>query len=153
MRSLLTLVACAAVLAAGCGDDSTTSTSQGGDGDELVTYARSGGFASYPVRLTVAADGAARVAIEVPDAGSRTFELTDDELARLSDGLQTAAFADLPDPGPAVCADCFEYEVTYAGQTYSYDDATEGVPSSVSDVVAELDRIANSNAPADTLGG
>ncbi len=146
------ILAFTAALAAGCGGDPAATTMHGDDGS-LVAYSRSGGFASYPVRLEVQADGAATVEVQVEGAGSSSFELGEQDLAGLRETLEAAEFDQLDGPLSTTCGDCFSYEVVYGGATYAYDDATDVVPESVRAAVAELDRIANQHAPVDTLTG
>jgi hypothetical protein len=136
-------VAAAVALGAGCGDD--------GDGEApadgpLVEYARSGGVASTPERLTISNDGAATLVSGIEEQRSE-FTLDEAELADLRAELEAANFDTVGKPGePNPCADCFIYEVVYGGRTISYDDI-DTPPESVTAVVAHLGEIAAAHHP------
>ena len=127
----------AIVLLAGCGGDREGTTDES---RPLVVYARSGGVAANPERLTIERDGAATVVAGV-DGQRSSFELSESELAELSAELEAADFGALEDPGPSACADCFFYEVVYGDLEISYDDL-DTPPASVSTLVAHLGQIA-----------
>jgi hypothetical protein len=148
MRTLSALVCGALLAASGCGnDDSNADPPQSGP---LVTYARSGGFASMPEQLVVEADGTATV--EAGVSGARTtFELSAGQLDQLRAELEAADFDAVEQPpGPTACADCYSYEVVYDGTTISYDDA-DTPPASVTAVVALLSRITSEHYPPGAL--
>ena len=141
MKVPLLLCACA-LLAAGCGDDDTTTADTG----TLVTYARTGGVASMPVSLEIQPDGSATVEAGV-DPARETFEVASEELEQLRSELDAADFESFEPPAvPSGCADCYAYEVTYDGTTVSYDESQE-VPASITAAVAHLSQIADANYP------
>ena len=127
----------AIVLLAGCGGDRDGTTDESGP---LVAYARSGGIAATPERLTIERDGSATVVAGVEGERS-SFELSESELAELSAELEAADFELPEDPGPGVCADCFVYEVVYGELEISYDDL-DTPSASLSALVAHLGEIA-----------
>src|SRR3954452_368574 len=82
----------------------------------LVTYVKEGGVAGLREQVTVARDG--RVTVRDGYGPSRTvrhLRLTRAQLARLRRILDRAHIERLADAGPADCADCFGYDITYAG--------------------------------------
>ena len=127
----------------GCGGD------DGGDRapeGPLVVYARSGGIASMPERLTIEVDGSATLEYGI-DGETASFRLGGDELDNLDAELEAADFDAVEQPGePSTCADCFLYEVVYGGRTISYDDV-DTPPASVTAVVAHLGEIASAHYP------
>jgi hypothetical protein len=144
MRVLI-LAACATVaVIAGCGgDESTTTTPEAGT---LVTYERTGGFASMPQSLVIEADGSATVEAGV-DPAREAFELTDEELGRLQAELDAADFVGFDlSTEPTGCADCYAYELTYGGTTISYDES-ESVPEPMTILVTHLNEIAGAHYP------
>jgi hypothetical protein len=144
MKGLVPLVA--ALLLAGCGgDDESTTTPTSGT---LVTYARTGGFASMPEGLVVEADGAATVEAGV-DPARETFELDEDELQQLRTELEVADLGRFDEPDePSGCADCYVYEIGSGDDTISYDESQE-VPDAITALVAHLSRITAEHYPED----
>jgi hypothetical protein len=144
MKALFALFALsAAAVAPGCGDGDSTTAPETGD---LVVYARTGGFASSPQRLTIAADGSATVEAGVPP-GRTTFTLGHDDLAALRAELDRADFDAVDGDSPTSCADCYVFRITYGGRTIGYDES-QPVPDSVATVVAHLDRLTAEHPPA-----
>lgn len=143
-RLLIPLLLAAAAVA-GCGDDEGGGKPTGDPGGAIV-YTRSGGIAGAPLKLTIEPGGSATV--EAGIEGDRaSFELEPDRLDRLHADLEAADLDSVGiAPGPAECADCFIYGLTYSGTTISYDEV-DTVPDAVSSVVGELDRIATERMP------
>ncbi len=143
-RLLIPLLLAAAALA-GCGDDEGGGKPTGDLGGAIV-YTRSGGIAGMPLKLTIEPDGYATVEARI-EGDRASFELDADQLDRLHADLEAADLdsVGIP-PGPAECADCFIYGLTYAGTTISYDEV-DTVPDAVRSVVGELDRIATERLP------
>jgi hypothetical protein len=129
-----------ALLAAGCGGQSS------GDGDALVTYERGGGIAGVSERLVVDTGGTARLSVGDSDQAERRFALADQELERLRSDLEAADFAGIDVGSGLGCADCFDYEITYAGETTSFNEAAE-VPDSVREVTGQLGQIVEAHLP------
>jgi hypothetical protein len=127
---------------AGCGGDDATSTAESGT---LVTYARTGGFASMPVSLEIQDDGSATVVAGV-DPARESFEVDPDELEELRSELDGAVEDFEPPAVPSGCNDCYVYEATYHGSTISYDESQE-VPASITAAVAHLSQIADAHYP------
>ena len=142
MKALIPLVA--AFLLAGCGgDDEATTTPASGT---LVTYARTGGFASMPEGLVVETDGAATVEAGVDPARER-FELDEDELQQLRTELDAADLGSFEEPDePSGCADCYAYEIGSGDVTISYDESQQ-VPAAVTALVSHLSRITTEHYP------
>ncbi|MDX6583675.1 MAG: hypothetical protein QOI10_2859 [Solirubrobacterales bacterium] len=146
MRVLILLSACALVACAGgCGEDGATTAPGTG---ELVTYARTGGVASMPVRLVISDGGEATIEFGVDvNASPISFALGAPELESLRADLEAAEFDAVEQPPePTMCADCFAYEIIYDGDTTSYDE-TASVPESVGAVVSHLDEITGAHGP------
>jgi hypothetical protein len=136
----LAIATAIAVLAAGCGSDRPSDT------DPLVTYQRAGGIAGVSERLVIDPDGTGQLVIGEPDPDEQQFAVGESELERLRRGLAAADFAAIDPESGLGCADCFEYEITYAGTTASFNEAAE-VPDSVRAVAGELGRIVEAHLP------
>jgi hypothetical protein len=137
----LTIVALAAVLWVGCGSDDEPEPSGSGP---LVVYQKSGGVAGILERLRVERDGSATVTVGF-DGSSESFRLSEAELEQLESELGAADLS-VP-PGPPGCADCFEYEVSFGGETARFDQLAE--PSEpLGALLAHLARIVASHQPA-----
>ena len=149
MKTLAVLI-CALLITTlvACGDDDAPPASD--PSTTLVTFSRTGGFASYPLRLTVAGDGSSTIAAG-QGGPSRPFELGADELETLRSQLAAAEF-DAVEQGPGGCADCYIYDVEYDGRTTSYDDAADP-PATVETAVDHLSEIAEAHAPPPSPGG
>jgi hypothetical protein len=144
----VTLLICPATV--GCGDDDDRRSPSGDQ--ELLSYTRSGGIAGVSERLVIAADGSATLRIGFGDPDERRFELDSAQLERLRDLLAAADFAGVgPDRGIG-CADCFQYEIAYAGKTTAFAEIDD-IPESVGVVVLELGRIVEAEAPAAPIPG
>lgn len=140
-----------ALLAAGCGADSDTSEpdSSAPQGGPLVDWSRSGGIAGVAEEMTIERDGSATLTVGV-DAESTEFRLADGELAQLADELEAADFEAVePSAAEAVCADCFVYGVTVAGEKRIILDDLAERPESVSTVISHLGAIAMEHHPPD----
>ncbi len=144
----------AAVLAAGCGSDDSTSTTEPPNGDELlVEYIRGGGFAPSLQKLTIQADGGAVLESGYePDPPIRQeFELTAAALDELTAAV-AAADLDAVEQGGAVCADCFDYEIRTEGaeaeltEADLLDGSDAVVPIEVLDLMDLLGGIVEENA-------
>jgi hypothetical protein len=142
MTRLVPFVALALAGLAGCGGDDATSPAESGT---LVTYERTGGFASMPESLVIEADGAATVEAGV-DPARETFQLDADELEQVRSELEAADFEAVESGVPTGCADCYEYDITYDGTTVSYDESQD-VPDSVGVAVAHLSEITADHYP------
>ena len=162
MKRLALALALLAALAAGCGTDDATSTTEPPSGDELlVEYIRGGGFAPSLQKLTVEADGDAVLESGYePDPPVRQeLELTAGELGELSAAV-AAADLEAVEPGDGICADCFDYEIRTEQAEVELTDAdlNEGsdavVPNEVLELMDQLSAIVEANAK-DTpmLGG
>jgi hypothetical protein len=148
-RLALGIVAALALSVAGCGsddgDDTTPQPPEGGG--PLVVYTKTGGVAGVREHLEIAADGTATLAVGYQQPEVRRFELDAAELDRLRELLADADFPGV-DPGPGIgCADCFQYEVTYAGTTTAFAEIA-GIPDSVGRAVTELGEIVEAQSPA-----
>jgi hypothetical protein len=150
MKQLVLVIAAALALSvAGCGsdggDDTTQAAPQGGG--PLVVYTKTGGVAGVREHLEVAADGMATLTVGYQGGQVRRFELDPAELDRLRGLLAAADFAGV-DPGPGIgCADCFQYEITYAGTKTAFAEIA-GIPDSVGQTVTELGDIVEAQSPA-----
>ena len=145
-RFVLGIAAALALGAAGCGsdggDDSSPDPPQGGG--PLVVYTKTGGVAGVRDHLEIAPDGAATLSVGYQPGEVQRFELAAADLDRLRGLLAEADFAGV-DPGPGIgCADCFQYEITYAGTTTAFAEIA-GIPDSVGRVVTELGEIVDSH--------
>jgi hypothetical protein len=143
MKAFLVPLAWAlAVAAGGCGGDDSTTTATSAP---LVSYTRTGGFASMPVSLEVDQDGSATVEAGV-DPARESFDVDADEVEGLLGELEAADFGAVDSGEQTGCADCYVYEIVYQGETTSYDES-QTVPGSVSTVVAHLTEIAEAHYP------
>jgi hypothetical protein len=97
-------------------------------------------------RLVIDPDGTGQLVIGEPDPDEQQFAVGEPELERLRRGLAAADFAAIDPESGLGCADCFEYEITYAGTTASFNEAAE-VPDSVRAVAGELGRIVEAHLP------
>jgi hypothetical protein len=148
----IALMVALAVAITGCGGDDDTDPDRPGGSGPLVTYTKTGGIAGVHERLLVAEDGSATLAVGFQNQARESFDLAPDELERLRDLLAAADFADVgPDRGLG-CADCFQYEIEYAGKTAAFAEIGE-IPESVGEVVAELGRIVEAHAPSPAAPG
>jgi hypothetical protein len=137
------LTALLGAFAGGCGSDSDDPATADGP---LVTYERSGGFAGVSERLEIDSDGSARLSLGQPDPAEQAFAIGDSELSKLRSDLRAADFAAIDPTSGLGCADCFEYEIAYGGQTASFTEAAE-VPDSVRAVTGELGQIVEAHLP------
>jgi hypothetical protein len=148
MRVIVPAVALAIALgAAGCGseaDDPEPGPPE--SGGPLVVYTKTGGVAGVREHLEIDGDGGATLTAGYQPPEVRRFELDAAELGRIRDLLATADFAGV-DPGPGIgCADCFQYEITYAGKTTAFAEIA-GIPDSVGRVVTELRELVEAQSP------
>jgi hypothetical protein len=123
-----TIFCCLALgLAVGCGGGDPELPPEGSR-DTLISYSRSGGLAPSVYDVTIDASGAAVVLLG-EFAGTRRereVQLSSAELGQLRAVLEQNPISEFPEPDPdQVCADCFTYEFAYAGDEYTYDDATQ----------------------------
>ena len=135
MRTLL-LAGLAFVLLAGCGDDGGGSVSSGpGALSGPLTFERGGGLAGRRDRLVVQPDG--RAALTLRDT-TRSFRLTDAELAKLQSDLDDADLGSLPADSTSErpVPDAFGYRVNYGGDTVTTDDAA--MPEALRGLMARL---------------
>jgi hypothetical protein len=144
---LVALFAGLAIALPGCGGGDSTSTTAD-TGGTLVTYIRTGGFASMPIRMEIQADGSAAVVAGV-DPAREAFEIDADELGRLRSELDDADLGSYETPAePTGCADCYEYQIAYNGTTIAYDES-EKVPEEITTAVAHLSDLADAHYPPD----
>ena len=133
MRTLL-LAGLAFVLLGGCGDDGGS----GGGKATLsgpLTFERGGGLAGRRDRLVVQPDG--RAALTLRDT-TKSFRLTDAELAKLHSDLDDADLGSLPADSTSErpVPDAFGYRVDYGGDTVTTDDAA--MPEALRGLMARL---------------
>jgi hypothetical protein len=154
MKTLGFMVALAfAIPAFGCGDEGGGEpTAPEPSGERLIAYSKSGGIAGVYEHLVVAEDGSATLEIGFRDEARQRFGLEPDELDRLRELLAAADFAGVGSDPRISCADCFQYEIEYAGATTAFAQIGD-IPESVGEVVAELGRIVESRAPAQAPPG
>jgi hypothetical protein len=129
---------------AGCGSSSDTSTT-GTSGDPgspqaLVVYVKSGGIAGIYEKLVVDESGRATVSQGLPSrAKVGTFSLSQPEVAALRHTLDAANLESQQNASPQGCADCFVYDITYAGHHFRGDEAT--LPAQVKPAVTSLNAL------------
>jgi hypothetical protein len=128
------------MLAAGCGSDRPSDT------DPLVIYQRAGGIAGVSERLVIDPDGSGKLVVGEPDHDGQQFAIGESELERLRRGLAAADFAAIDSESGLGCADCFEYDITYADTTASFNEGAE-IPDSVRAVAGELGQIVEAHLP------
>jgi hypothetical protein len=72
--------------------------------------------------LAVEDDGSAVLTVGV-DRRENEFRLSGGELERLEDELAATDLGDVDkEPAGTICADCFEYSISYEGESVSLDD-------------------------------
>jgi hypothetical protein len=150
VNGLRVLVIAAVAVFAGCGsaDDQSTTGGPVQTNGSLVTYTRTGGVGGIDEHLRIEPDGTATLSYGEPANTERSFDLTGDELDRITSLLDAADFDSMPtDPQPTSCADCFVYTVSYGGRTITYDDASPP-PASVGELVSGLGDLAQAHQPA-----
>jgi hypothetical protein len=150
MRPTLVILALLAVLAAGCGSDDDGATGGGGSqgGNTTLsgplTYQRGGGIAGRIDKLEIQADGKATLTTR---GGKASFQLTDDELEKITDELAAARLpeveSDLTTTPPS--PDAFGYRVVYEGKTVTTDSAA--MPNEVSGVMSALGKLVDEHDP------
>ena len=129
----------------GCGSSSggpsTTPTGPSHDpAAPLVTYLKSGGIAGIYERLTVDPTGRATVSQGLPSTAKvKSFSLTSSELSALKHSLDAADLESQKNASPQACADCFVYDITYAGHHFRGDQAT--LPAQVEPAVTTLNAL------------
>ena len=117
---------------------SSTSTSSGPRA--LVIYSKSGGIAGIRERLSVDPSGRATLSQGLPaNAKTVTVKLPPAEVDGLRRARDDAGLASLPSGPSQGCADCFLYEITYAGTVWKGDEAT--LPQAVRPAIQALDRV------------
>jgi hypothetical protein len=140
----------AAATAVGCGSSDDEQTTSGGPvqtNGALVTYTRTGGVGGIDEHLRIEPDGTATLSYGEPANSERSFDLSTDELDRITSLLDAADLESMPaEPVPTGCADCFVYTVEYGGRTVTYDDATPP-PASVGALVTGLGELATTHQP------
>jgi hypothetical protein len=150
VRSIgLTVLVLAAATAVGCGgsDDESTTGAPVQTNGALVTYTRTGGVGGIDEHLRIEPDGTATLSYGEPANSERSFDLSADELDRITGLLNAADLGSMPaNPEPTGCADCFVYTVEYGGRTVTYDDATPP-PASVAELVTGLGDLASAHQP------
>ena len=138
--ALLAVVALLPAVAIGCGEDEPADRDS--SAGPLLTYQRSGGIAFSVESLEVEADGRATYSSDDGPGPEevRRFQLSAAELAGLQTTLEENPISSFPEPDPdVVCADCYEYELSYGGETYSASDAT--VAADVKPLLADVREI------------
>ena len=96
----------------------------------IFEFSRSGGIAFSIYEVTIDADGTGvlETTTTAEPAAAGEFKLSDAELDELRAILEETPISSLPDPGDAVCADCFEYTYSYGGEEITLSDASEPMP-------------------------
>lgn len=143
MKRISTLaIVLAALLASGCGEEEACACSVERTG-ELLTYERSGGIDPAFYRVEINQEG--RAVVESGNYTSeprrRVVELSEAEVDDLREVLEENPIGEFPEVDPdVICADCFEYSLTYGGATYSYDNAVPDSDSleAVEQAIGEL---------------
>jgi hypothetical protein len=129
--TLLAMLACAA----GCGSNSSGSSSA-----VLVTYVRSGGLPGIYEKLVVEESGSATVSQGLAsNAKAKRFSVSDSDVAALRHDLDAADLGSQKNASPGACADCYVYDITYAGHHFTGDEAT--LPAAVHPAVTSLNAI------------
>jgi len=120
--------ALAVSLTAGCGGDDEPEPSIPSEGT-ILEYSRAGGIAFSVYEVTIDADGSgvARFGSDVRNLDEKEFTLSESEVDELRTILEENPISSFPDPGDAVCADCFEYRYEYGGDEYLVSDVSEPV--------------------------
>ncbi|HYH62515.1 MAG TPA: hypothetical protein VD766_11675 [Solirubrobacterales bacterium] len=131
----------AASVAGGCGGDDESGSPIPSEGT-IFEFSRAGGIAFSVYEVTIDADGTgvARFGSDVRNLEEKEFTLTDTELDELRTILEENPISSFPDPGDAVCADCFEYRYAYGGDEYLSSDVTEPVDG-LGEIDAFLDTL------------
>lgn len=135
------VLAAISILAAapGCGDDDGVPS----DGDEgpLISYTRSGGIAGVHEELMIKPDASGTATVEIAgDSRQEAVQLKQDQLDRLVALLEATPIDSLPEPDPnSGCADCFQHELRYGGETYLATDVT--LPAEIRPLLAVLDDV------------
>jgi hypothetical protein len=142
------VLACLAAVGGGCDrtDAAAAGTPLPPPGSFAIFYERSGGFAPSTSRLIVRPGRHAVAETSGSRAGERRVEflIGKRRVLALERGLRQAGFASIGDPGESGCADCFEYEIRYRGQSLSVDEAE--MPSRLEPVIGELESIVTAHA-------
>lgn len=147
--ALLLLLACAAL--AGCGsDDGQTITDPP---PELITFTRSGGIAFTVQELAVDRDGSATLTnVEAGKPKSEAIELSDEELASLTEAVDAVDPEELPEPGEGICADCYTYTFEFPhGIEREYTQSPEP-PAEIQPLLGELLTLLEANSPPNQTG-
>ena len=140
--AVVVLAACLAFAASWGQDRAGTVSTDEPPSDVLLTYVRQGGIAGGEVRLTVTADGDAKVySSGVGNWTSWTRRLPDDRFAALRTALERSGFHDLEADyrRNGVCNDCFVETVTYGGRSVVVQ--ASAVPAGLADVLRLLGEL------------
>jgi hypothetical protein len=142
----ITLVlACLALLGAGCGsdEDPSAATAPAAHLTETIKYEVIGGDAFRDDKITVEADGSASVRTRT---GERAAKLTAAELAELASGVDAAdlvtAESALTDPPPP---DALSYRFTYRGRQVETDSGA--LPDQLGPLIGTFNDLIDRYAP------
>lgn len=142
-RTLLTLLAAAAVLAIGCGA-STQPPEAVGD----ISFARGGGLAGDTFALEIDPEGQARLIIQQGISERLIeFEVSAPDLAELVEHLEAADISDLGQSRSETCADCFGYSLEFGDAAASADSGT--ITEEFSAAADPLERLLRDHLPKD----
>ena len=133
----------------GCGGDDESGSSIPSEGT-IFEFSRAGGlaFSVYEVSIDADGTGVARFGSDVRNLEEKEFTLSDAEVDELRTILEENPISSFPDPGDAVCADCFEYTYAYGGDEYVASDVTEPVEG-LDELDAFLDTLPLPAGPAE----
>jgi hypothetical protein len=107
-----------------------------------VSFERGGGLKADPRSLEIAPG---RNATAKGLGRTVHFRVGVKPVRRLRKALEGAGFADIPDPRPSNCADCFYYDIEYRGHEVEFSQLDQ--PRKLVGVVDQLEALIDSHLP------
>jgi hypothetical protein len=152
MRLLGLIAVLGAAALAGCGDDSGTTTPTAPPEGEAVSYSRSGGIAGTPQSIEIEPDGTATVKVGFGETEqTEEFDVPVAELEGIVAGIEAVGMEELDQGIDEGCADCFLYELEFAGETASADSVT--ITDAYADATAPLQKLIDEHSAGAVKGG
>jgi hypothetical protein len=134
-RSVLAILAAAAIALGGCGGGDS-GTGHGNGGRPFVLYTKRGGIAGVNEELRCSPKWC-----QLDEAGDpfAAGPLGSQEAERLRDAFDRAGFERLESETGTPCADCFRYRIAYAGHVVRTEQSA--LPDELRPVIADLDAL------------
>ena len=151
MKTAVSILLAFATALTGCGDETIVDPVP--EDGPLITYSRSGGIAFTVQELEVNRDGAAKLTLQQgPKPESSQVELTEDELASLTEAVDAIDPAEIDVDSEVACADCYVYSLTWPNGTELEFAEFPEPPSEFEPLLTQLGEIVDAHSQPNPAG-